>query len=122
MNAPSQPTAAHDAQQVLSTVRAFRHEQTAAAELTSHIQRDLGLDSLDVAELVVRIQEELGITATAPPSRLDTVGDLVEWLVGRSEEQSGPAAERDGADARDGAAERAGAMERDGATERGTAS
>ncbi|WP_255949515.1 phosphopantetheine-binding protein [Streptomyces odontomachi] len=122
MNAPSQATAEHHAQQVLSTVQAFRNEQTAAAELTSHIQRDLGLDSLDVAELVVRVQEELGIIASAPPARLDTVGDLVEWLVGPPADGQGEAAAHDEATGRNEAIGRNGAAGRNGAVERGTVS
>ena len=80
MTMPSQPAAEHPARRVLSTVRDFREERTAAATLSSHLQRDLALDSLDIAELLVRVQEALGAATPAPPDRLDTVQDIVAWV------------------------------------------
>ena len=77
MTMPSQPAAEHPARRVLSTVRDFREERTAAATLSSHLQRDL---SLDIAELLVRVQEALGAATPAPPDRLDTVQDIVAWV------------------------------------------
>lgn len=51
-----------------------------AEEITSESKfSDLGLDSLDIAEMLMDVETEFGVTVEADPS-LQTVGDLVAKL------------------------------------------
>ena len=51
---------------------------------------DLGMDSLDAAELVIALEQQFGIAVSdAEVARLETVGDMVTLVVERA---GGPAA------------------------------
>ncbi len=51
-----------------------------AEEITSESKfSDLGLDSLDIAEMLMDVEKEFGVAVEADPS-LQTVGDLVAKL------------------------------------------
>lgn len=41
---------------------------------------DLGIDSLDMAELICSVEEEFDIDDFGEPEGLKTVGDLVEYI------------------------------------------
>ncbi len=49
--------------------------------LESNFQRDLGADSLDVVELVMKIEEEFDIEVPDQDAeKIQTVGDAVEYI------------------------------------------
>ncbi len=48
--------------------------------LESHLQDDLGIDSLDAVELALQIEEELGVKIPDDVfAKMETVGDLVAY-------------------------------------------
>ncbi|PID79949.1 MAG: acyl carrier protein [Clostridiales bacterium] len=48
--------------------------------LQSHLQDDLGIDSLDAVELALQIEEELGVKIPDDVfAKMETVGDLVAY-------------------------------------------
>lgn len=49
--------------------------------MDTNVMEDLGADSLDVAELVMTLEEEFGIFITdEQASEMTTVGDIVRYL------------------------------------------
>lgn len=49
--------------------------------LEAKIQEDLGADSLDVAEIIMGVEEQFGVTIPDEVSeKVSTVGDLLEML------------------------------------------
>ncbi len=48
--------------------------------LESHLQDDLGIDSLDAVELALQIEESLGVAIPDDAfAKMETVGDLVNY-------------------------------------------
>ncbi len=48
----------------------------------AHFEKDLGLDSLDVVELVMALEEEFGIEIPdAEADKIASVGDAVNYLI-----------------------------------------
>jgi len=47
---------------------------------TQNCSDDLGADSLDVVEIVTAIEEEFGIDFPEDVDKLETVGDIVEYI------------------------------------------
>ncbi|MBR6103131.1 MAG: acyl carrier protein [Ruminococcus sp.] len=51
---------------------------------TSSTFRDLGIDSLDTVDLMMNLEDELGIELELD-QKLETVGDLVEFIENKQE-------------------------------------
>lgn len=52
-----------------------------AIEDSTHIENDLGADSLDAVELVLNLEQEFGITiASDDEERLRTFGGIIQYL------------------------------------------
>ena len=48
---------------------------------TASFQEDLGADSLDVMEVFMRLEDELGVAISDDEQgKIRTVGDVIEWL------------------------------------------
>lgn len=58
---------------------------------------ELGVDSLGVAELLFNIEDEFTITVPPEPVALATLGDVVAYIDGLIQAQSGAAAPAQGA-------------------------
>lgn len=57
---------------------------------TTHIVRDLGLDSLDLVQIAITIEEEFGIEISDDKvMELATVGQLTEYIASRIKVQNG---------------------------------
>ena len=74
-----------------------KHTQIDTANLNpdQHLKYDLGLDSLDVAEMVYEIEEEFGITISDESAEKiqkisDTVDFIYEQMQGNTEEGTAP--------------------------------
>ena len=50
-------------------------------KLESHLQNDLGADSLDTVELVMEFEKEFGVSIPDDEAeKIQTVGEAVAWL------------------------------------------
>ena len=75
-----------DIQPVFDEVLAVNAEQVT---LTAEIIADLGADSLDVVELMVAFEDRFGIEiADEDVDKLQTVGQVLEYLQGKVEKQN----------------------------------
>ncbi len=54
--------------------------ESESVTLESHLQDDLGIDSLDAVELALQIEDELGVKIPDDAfAKMETVGDLVNY-------------------------------------------
>ena len=67
---------------VLRLVAEVLNEDRESLELAHHFVRDLGVSSLDIVELVMRIEQHyaLGETPDSELEHIETIGDLVELV------------------------------------------
>lgn len=68
-----------------TVIRNVLHEQcgvsTNAVRLQAHLGRDLGLDSLDVAELMICLEKELCISIPSSDwHALETIQELIDYV------------------------------------------
>jgi acyl carrier protein len=70
-----------------------RQLQRTSEDITSemHLGDDLGADSLDVTEILLICEQELGLRLGLPEDRLGTVRDLIQWVTDKAREQEHPA-------------------------------
>ncbi|CAG2113904.1 unnamed protein product [Medioppia subpectinata] len=80
---PKEPVVPKDIEfRVLNSLA--KHDKIDANSLTlsTHLTQDLGLDSLDIVELVVELEDEFALEIPdADAERLLTVQSLVDWVV-----------------------------------------
>ena len=61
--------------------RQLRIADPASITMESKIKKDLGADSLDILQLLMRIEDDYGITIPDESlAAFDTVGDVVNYL------------------------------------------
>ena len=74
---------------VAATLRQLAAEASGRAEneieTTQRLVEDLGLDSLDVVEILIQAETVLGFAIDEPTPAPATVGDLVAWVLRSSE-------------------------------------
>jgi acyl carrier protein len=70
---------------VVSIIASLNKLRPEKIQRSSRFVKDLGLDSLDIVELVMETEEKFDITiADADAEKLQTVGELVDYIKRRS--------------------------------------
>eukprot|EP00736_Rhodelphis_marinus_P003538 Rmarinus@m.23381 len=73
-------------ERVLKVVREFEKVDPSRVSAEAHFQKDLSLDSLDVVELVLCMEDEFGIEIEDPAAdKMFTVPDVVQYVIAHPE-------------------------------------
>lgn len=70
-------------ERILAVVRKYPKVDASKVNATAHIQKDLGLDSLDAIELVVNIENEFDVLIPdAEADKVATIADAINFISG----------------------------------------
>lgn len=68
-------------ERVLEVIKSFEKVDESKVTINSHLEKDLGLDSLDTVEVVMGIEEEFVLTMTDESAdRIATVADAINYV------------------------------------------